>query len=349
MNFNKYSKTPQFDAAIKSIRMSCDYHNEPYPVIQFTGTVKLHGTNAGVGFKQGVEYGSTTQEVWFQSRERAITPEDDNAGFASWGTENAKYFRSMMANVARMCETDEVMIFGEWAGGNIQGSDVAIRHLPKTFYVFAIKYKIGEKFEKDAEGVDQLVPVWASLDIKNITFSGITGMRNINEFQNTTTEVDVNNPSASIEFLHNITRYVEDRCPVAYAQGVEGIGEGLVWEGKFKGETFVFKTKGEKHSTSKVTTLRVPTAEDLARIAAAGNFVDAVATENRLNQGFDKLQELGLTVEMKNLGTYLKWVNTDINEEDGEMIEVSMVDRKALGAAITQKAKAWFIAKMKEV
>ena len=44
-----------------------------YPTLEFVGTVKLHGTNAAVVIGDG--------EHWFQSRERIITPEKDNAGF----------------------------------------------------------------------------------------------------------------------------------------------------------------------------------------------------------------------------------------------------------------------------
>lgn len=350
MPFNKYSKTPQFDAAIKSIRMNCNYHNLPYPTITFRGTVKLHGTNAAVGYRVVQD---KVEHVWFQSRERVISVESDNAGFAAWASKHTDSFRGMCANFARAFDTDEIMIYGEWAGGSIQGSDVAIRHLPKTFYVFAIKAKAGTRTQKDENGVEQEVKVWNDVYINNVTFSGIPGMRNINEFMTFIVDVDVANPSASLRVLQDLTMDVEAVCPVSMAQGYSGTGEGIVWvaQGIVDGndDAIIFKTKGDKHSTSKVTTLRVPTAEELARIAAAGDFVDAVATTNRLDQGFDKLRELGLTVEMKNLGTYLKWVATDIQEEDGEMIEAAMVDRKALGSAVTKKAKEYFINKMKEI
>jgi hypothetical protein len=44
---------------------------KPKPTLTFKGTVKLHGTNAGVSFKYGYD---NTSEYWVQSRENIITP-----------------------------------------------------------------------------------------------------------------------------------------------------------------------------------------------------------------------------------------------------------------------------------
>ena len=57
------------------------------PRIHFRGTVKLHGTNAGVMF--------TPESVVAQSRKRVITVEDDNYGFARFVHENEASFRAL--------------------------------------------------------------------------------------------------------------------------------------------------------------------------------------------------------------------------------------------------------------
>ena len=68
-----------------------------------TVTEKIDGTNACVIVTEDGEIG-------FQSRNRLLTPEDDNSGFARWGTEHR----------------DELMTlgpgrhFGEWWGSGIQ-------------------------------------------------------------------------------------------------------------------------------------------------------------------------------------------------------------------------------------
>ena len=66
-------------------------HTLPKPVLTFKGTVKLHGTNAGVSFKYG--YSQEESEFWAQSRENIITPEKDNAGFAFFVESKKHAFR----------------------------------------------------------------------------------------------------------------------------------------------------------------------------------------------------------------------------------------------------------------
>ena len=51
--FKKFNKIEQFRNIVKQVRDYCSYHNEPLPTILFDGTVKLHGTNAAVGIKDG--------------------------------------------------------------------------------------------------------------------------------------------------------------------------------------------------------------------------------------------------------------------------------------------------------
>ena len=59
----------------------------PKPVLTFKGTVKLHGTNAGVSFNM-------LEGMWAQSRENIITPEKDNAGFAFFVETNRGAFQN---------------------------------------------------------------------------------------------------------------------------------------------------------------------------------------------------------------------------------------------------------------
>ena len=60
----------------------------PKPVITFKGTVKLHGTNAGVSF-------NNIGRLWAQSRENIITVEKDNAGFAFFVESNKEIFEQI--------------------------------------------------------------------------------------------------------------------------------------------------------------------------------------------------------------------------------------------------------------
>ena len=88
--------------------------NAELPKIQFEGTVKLHGTNASVcGNKDG--------DIWAQSRNNIITPENDNAGFAKFVESNKNYFKDII-NILLEAYPDyqTVVIFGEWCGAGIQ-------------------------------------------------------------------------------------------------------------------------------------------------------------------------------------------------------------------------------------
>jgi len=68
-------------------------------------TEKIDGTNAAVVFTEG-------GDAYAQSRNRIITPEDDNYGFASWLFNHQDELREQLG-VGRH--------FGEWWGSGIQG------------------------------------------------------------------------------------------------------------------------------------------------------------------------------------------------------------------------------------
>lgn len=62
------------------------------PVLTFKGTVKLHGTNAGVSY-------NTESGLWAQSRNGIITTENDNAGFARFVEDRKDVFMTLVNEV----------------------------------------------------------------------------------------------------------------------------------------------------------------------------------------------------------------------------------------------------------
>ena len=109
------------------------------PKFTFTGSVKLHGTNAGVTLtKDG--------EMYAQSRENIITVEKDNAGFAFFVESNKENFKKLFKTleIEKLKDVDYVTIFGEWSGGNIQ-KGVSINGLPKMLVIFAVKGSYEDK------------------------------------------------------------------------------------------------------------------------------------------------------------------------------------------------------------
>jgi hypothetical protein len=152
--FAKYPSISQFRQVVKDIRNSAAYvgrneDNTPIydpdmkmPVLTFTGTVKLNGTNAAVC----KTFNKAGESMWVQSRNRIITPENDNVGFAAYVKKHQDIFETMLNSVYKLhfdrnkdIQGDHtVYIFGEWCGEKIQ-SKVALNSLPRMFVIFDVK------------------------------------------------------------------------------------------------------------------------------------------------------------------------------------------------------------------
>lgn len=292
------------------------------PTLQFEGTVKLHGTNAAI-----VCHG---ENVWYQSRERVLTPEADNAAFAAHmsviGDDQMGTFIHSAAILG--CDTGEhpILIFGEWCGSGIQSS-VAISELPKMFVVFKVKVN----------------DIWFTGDqIRKLVFPRDHRIFCIYDFPTYEVEIDMETPTLVQNTLGEITTAVELECPVGKHFGVTGVGEGIVWSCityGYRSSQYWFKVKGEKHSASKV---RVLAAVDVERIKSKDALIDLMVTENRLLQGIQVLKEAGKEVSIKSTGDFLRWVFNDCVKEELDTIMASGFEPKELGAPISARAKPWY-------
>ena len=136
-----------------------------------------------------------------------------------------------------------------------------------------------------------------------------------------------------------MTVAVETSCPVGKQLGVEGTGEGLVFTCATN-QHWKFKSKGEKHSVSKVKTL---TAVDVELMKNITEFVDMAVTENRLEQGLSYFKENNIEIEPKNVGQFLRWIVTDVLKEESDTLEKSGLDDKKIKNAIVSKARIWYL------
>jgi hypothetical protein len=300
------------------------------PTLEYVGTVKLHGTNSSVVI--GPDDNITTQ-----SRKRVITPEKDNAGFSRFIFEEVgEDYWKRQAEVIRgsydLSADDTIVVYGEWCGGSIQKT-VALAQLPKMMVVFAIR--IGT--EEDTR--------WISPQNLIIHHPKVN---NIFNYPNHKLEIDFENPGEIRNTLVEITEGVEKRCPVAFAHGVDGLGEGMVWRCVTPGyeeSKFWFKVKGEKHSVTKVKTLAPINPEKMKSLK---EFVDATVTEQRLRQGIEHLLEMGHVVSKRNTGEFLSWVFADINKEEADTLEASSLTSKDIGKPVSLKARRWFFKYLQE-
>jgi hypothetical protein len=310
---------------------------KPLPTLKFRGTVKLHGTNAGI------VYDMDTDLFQYQSRERILTLTQDNAGFMLWAMNHESDWRYLVENLWVPTGTKKIAIFGEWCGTGIQ-KGVAIAQLPKMFVIFAVK-------AIDAEGNGTWLDI--SEDEQCLFCCGDDGndlsIQSIYDFPTYEVDIDFNYPELSQNKMIEITEAVEAECPVGKHFGVSGIGEGVVWtcvsEGWNDSGTW-FKVKGEKHSNSKVRTLAAVDVEAVENIRA---FVEAVVTKSRLEQGLDNLvREQLLPLEMKSMGDFIRWVYNDVVKEEMDTIVSSQIDVKKVGSAVANAARPWFVKKVNE-
>lgn len=291
---------------------------KPLPTLNFSGTVKLHGTNASVVLDR--------DEIYFQSRNNIITPESDNAGFATWASNvPLEVWRSVFPT------NEKVVIYGEWCGKNIQ-KGVAISELPKMFVIF--KILVDGKF----------------IDFKNKNKSELMqySIYGIHDFPTFSIDINFNSPELSQNILCELTEQVEKECPVGKQFGVSGVGEGIVWSSTdpdYFGSKFNFKVKGEKHSASKVKTLA---AVDAEKVASLNDFASKVVTENRCLQGVGYLREQHLEVSEKSTGQFLRWLFNDVMKEEIDTIESSNIDPKNVSPIVSKYGKTWFFAYLNE-
>jgi hypothetical protein len=339
----------QFRSVIKHVKDNCAYVgkdeageaifdlSKPLPTLSFKGTVKLHGTNAGI------VYDVATKTISYQSRSRELYIGSDNAGFM---LAMSKYEPQFFNNFNEIIENElsygydiaKVIVFGEWCGKGVQ-TGVAISEVPKMFVVFATKYIFTDGttewisiFEEDSDDCQHEIPNMYYIDEVGPVY---------------TMDIDFNYPELAQNKMIDLTLAVEEECPVGKHFEVSGVGEGIVWTCVTPGwETseMWFKVKGEKHSVSKVRTLA---AVDVEAVESIRQFVDATVSEARLEWAvWNLIHEQLKSVEMSSMGDFIRTVYNDILKEEMDTIVASQLDPKKLGGPISNKARPWFINKV---
>lgn len=299
--------------------------------VSYRAKVKLHGTNAAV---QVTPEGT----LECQSRERIITPEDDNYGFARWvNSRREEWLTTIMPGT---------VVFGEWAGPGVMKS-VAVSKIPeKVFAVFAMLVPNGKG------GRDLIVE---PSEIANILCPR-TPCAVLPWYGDFVVTVDWDGtPEALTPMLDRINaevRAVEACDPwVKTTFGVEGTGEGLVFY-PTEGETAIdayylrmFKAKGEEHKT---VAQKAPAQIDPEVVKNLADFATLVLTPARLEQGALAVKPDGaaMSYDLKRIGAFLGWVSKDVAKECGPELAASGLDAKAVSKAVTEHARKWYMAKV---
>lgn len=344
----RYPSTDQFRHAVKALIDRYQYAGKsetgeaifdrsiPLPKIGFRGTVKIHGANAAIVF------GPNGQGPYFQSRERIVTPEDDLHGFARTFTnlltpqvlEKFPFLEQWNAGT----NDRYICFYGEWCGPKIQAG-VGVNKLDRPiFVVFGVKIVVPAT--DDQEDAVHWVPVPSSFEATGVGYL----LYSIDQFSTYDVEIDLANPTASLDIIQQLTEQVGRECPVAKYFGIQGEGEGIVWKAVNTAAPAMFKSKCEAHA---VTKSRQVAEIDPAELDKVVRFVEATITENRLIQALSYLTEQrSLPVDYSSLGTFLSWLVGDVIREESDLITELNLDRRQLNKQISAVGRKWLINKI---
>jgi len=317
IGFDGADGKPQYDQTI------------PLPIEEYTGSVKVHGTNAGIS------YDPKNGELYAQSRNHVLSDKRDNCSFNVFVMNNKDFFVRVLSQISSHSgnvNNNPIVAYGEWFGAGIQ-KNVAVEKLQKRLMIFAVKIITAAKETTQ----------WLDKDAIELFYSPENFIWNIYNFPTYKITIDYNNPKTSQNQLVEITDQVEKECPVGKYFGVSGIGEGVVWYNKTYGR---FKVKGQEHSSSKVKTLA---AVDDEKLASIDEFVDYAVTTNRLEQAVEQVFTIyNEKPDVKHTKKFITWITSDIfKEETSTLVENNLIPED-VGKAVSIKARNWFMILMKK-
>ena len=357
--FYKYPHTNQLRQVMKGIKdqfkfIGVDKDNNPIlkmpdksKRVNFTGTVKLDGTNGAVVYtKEG--------DMYCQSRNRVLEElESDNLGFRQFimnNEERKENLRDILKLLIEKIQNSEpdyiinaIVVYGEFVGQGIAGG-TGISKLSKSFFIFELK----------GYGKDKVTGQELEFTINKLFENSIKELNDLNIYNLigndlfphyhiilTTEEEEMNK---SKEKMEKMLQEVEEQCPVSKYFGVEGIGEGIVFTSDVpQNDIYLkFKIKGEKHYINKHNRKsKIQLTTEV--IQEINKFLDYAITENRMKQAIDFIKEQGKKVSIDNIGMYLKWIAEDVKREEKDVIIENKLEWKEIAKRIPNKAKPFYL------
>lgn len=316
--------------SIESLHNKVKEANRRYhPEQEFFVKPKLHGTNASIVI--------SNDHVYAQSRKNIITPEKDNAGFATF-VETLPITRNLANGVTWV-------VYGEWAGQGIQKDDAITQIGKKAFFPICIRHIFPGGQETVTSDPKQIVTMLYAVNllphndvyvIPEIGRMAISFSGSVSHLQSVETIVN-----ELVDKFETVDPYVQEMFDV------EAPGEGVViapvtdrWD-VYKAHAFKAKTKAHSvNKTKKAASMKVEVSPDVR------DFTEKFATVPRFEQA---ISELGVDIDMKNMEKFLKWVNEDVIKESKDELEESELDWKQCSKMITNKAREWFMTEAKRI
>lgn len=326
--FRKWKSINKFsDASAKA---------QKYNVKNFSyrGKIKLHGTNAGIHFEDGIAYP--------QKRSDFITIYNDHIGFADF-----------VSKLGIQNFHNNVIIYGEWAGPNIQKNDAVTKIENKSLFVFSV-YDISENemIIEPKEINEYIIDIFGN-DYEKQNIYVIPWHTEI-------MTIDFTRQNMCQRFVDNVMKEVDNSIanqdPYIKAKfDVDGCGEGLVMYGvngcfidgtEIENEIlhdYMFKAKTEKHSVQKSKNRNNVAPEKPDGI---DDFISMFFTEQRFEQ---ILGQIGGTATREKTGQFMKAVMSDVYKESEQEILLADFDWKDVPKYATPVVKEWWFLKCNEL
>ena len=310
------------------------------PVVSYVGSVKIHGTNASVVYRDG--------KIVPQSRSRELTLQSDNAGFAAFVLKHRESWETILSSIKEQYNCNEVVVYGEWCGPGIQ-KGVGISSIPeKVFVLFSVKIiKESSVSEDDDANDDERSSFYVELenDLLSLFAGNIQNVYSILDFPLYRMEIDFKNPDPSILEIEKLTEAVEQDCPVARHFNSPGLGEGIVWrpsDPQYNTTKMWFKSKGDKHKEVVHVNKEKKSLIDMDKMNSSNEFANSFVTEPRLMKGIDYLRENNISVDNQAIGEFLKWIQADVMKEGEAYILDNNLEVKSSMNAVNKLAVSWF-------
>lgn len=310
-----FASFPSIEGFHNVVRYVKTYRDSYKGLVSYRGKIKLHGTNAGIRIQDG--------EVAAQSRTQIISVSSDNAGFARWLSECADYWKKLPNGT----------VYGEWCGPGIM-KGTAVNQIPtKVFAIFA--FHQDEVFISNPDEIEKMLGEKPK-DVYVLPWYGDNFI------------VDYSSEFSVRKTADNLNKVVETVEPcdpwVKAVFGIEGTSEGVVYYPETTDRdmfsNFAFKAKGEKHRVVKV---KQAVQIDAEVASSVEDFTKMFLTEARLEQGLTTVDSL----EMKNVGPFLRWINTDVIKESVAELEAAGLTWDQVQKNVSTIARTWFIQKSK--
>jgi hypothetical protein len=280
----------------------------------FYHTLSLYFIKNYQYLRYGIGY-NKINGLWTQSRTKIITPQDDNEGFAKFIDIHKKYMLDIIEQTSQLYEIDlsthSIIIYGEWCGKGIQRK-VAVCNLDKMFVIFAIKVVLISDKSKNMY-INSKFPEISNDDEKRIY--------NIHKFKTYQLIIDFNNIKESVEILDQMIDEVSKCCPFSKTFGIDGLGEGIVFNSENK---YMFKIKSEQFQITKTDKIQI----DPMILSNINEFLDRTVTDERIMQAMENVNDI------KDI---IIWIKNDIMKEEIDVIKANNLDHKQLNVALSKR------------